>query len=175
MQPADLKTTLYRVAEQMVLAATTAPKGRGRDNLEAAILEREDLLRLADEMERIGRARDAGAFVRDAGNLRDHVHVAVLLGTRYQTLGLKYCGLCGFADCAANEAAHGVCVFCPGDLGIAVGSAVSVASQARADNRILYTLGLAAVKLQVLGPEVRFALGIPLTATAKSPFFDRKA
>jgi uncharacterized ferredoxin-like protein len=66
-------------------------------------------------------------------------------------------------------------VFCPGDLGIAVGSAVSVASQARADNRILYTLGLAAVKLQVLGPEVRFALGIPLTATAKNPFFDRKA
>ena len=52
MHPADLKTTLYRVAEQMVLAATTAPKGRGRDNLEAAILEREDLLRLADEAHR---------------------------------------------------------------------------------------------------------------------------
>lgn len=175
MQPVDLKTILYHVAEQMVLAAVTAPKGRGRNNLEAAILEQEDILRLADEMERIGRAHDAGAFIRDAGNLRDQVHIAVLLGTRYQTLGLKYCGLCGFANCAANEAAHGVCVFCPGDLGIAVGSAVSVAARAHADNRVLYTLGLAAVKTQLLGPEVRFALGIPLTATAKNPFFDRKS
>jgi uncharacterized ferredoxin-like protein len=173
MKTADLNAILHRVAEQMVLAATTAPKGRGRNNLEAVILEREDLLRLADEMERIGREQGAAAFTRDAGNLRDHAHVAVLLGTRFQTLGLKYCGQCGFANCAANEAAHGVCVFNPCDLGIAVGSAVSVASQAHADNRIMYTVGLAALGLRLLGSEVRFALGIPLSATGKNPFFDR--
>lgn len=174
MKPVDLHAALYRVAEDMVLAATTAPKARGISRLETAILEREDLLRLADEMEKIGREHDAAAFLRDAGNLREHAHVAVLLGTRYQTLGLKYCGLCGFANCAANEAAHGICVFCPEDLGLAVGSAVSLASQARVDNRVMYTLGMAALSLRLLGPEVRFALGIPLTATVKNPFFDRK-
>lgn len=174
MKSADLHAALLRVAENMVLAAVTAPKARGLSRLETAILERADLLRLADEMEKIGREHEAAAFLRDAGNLRDHAHVAVLLGTRYQTLGLKYCGLCGFANCAANEAARGVCVFCPEDLGLAAGSAVAVAAQARADNRIMYTLGMAALSLRLLGPEVRFALGIPLTATEKNPFFDRK-
>ncbi|MEW6517225.1 MAG: DUF2148 domain-containing protein [candidate division FCPU426 bacterium] len=174
MKTADLKGTLVRVAEQMVLAATTAPKGRGLMFLEAAIMERDDILRLAGEMEKIGNEQNAAAFTRDAGNLREHVQVAVLLGTRFQTLGLKYCGLCGFVNCADNEAHSGICVFNPGDLGIALGSAVSVAAQAHVDNRIMYTMGMAALSLQLLGPEVRLAFGIPLAATHKNPFFDRK-
>ncbi len=174
MQQANNPKALMSVAEQMVLAATTAPKGRGQDNLEIAILEREDILHAAEEMERIGKKHGVAAFLRDAGNLREHVSVAVLIGTRIQQLGLKYCGLCGFKDCDANRAANGICVFNPGDLGIAIGSAVSVAARFHADNRVMYTLGMSALALKWLGDEVRLAYGIPLTGTGKNPFFDRK-
>ena len=174
MQQETNPKALMHVAEQMVLAASTAPKGRGEDNLEIAILEREDILKAAEEMERIGQTHGVAAFTRDAGNLRDHVSLAVLIGTRIKQLGLKYCGLCGFKDCDANRAANGICVFNPGDLGIAVGSAVSVAARLHADNRVMYTLGMAALALKWLGEDVKLAYGIPLTGTGKNPFFDRK-
>ena len=60
-QETNIKALLH-VAEQMVLAASTAPKGRGEDNLEIAILEREDILKAAEEMERIGQAHGTAAF-----------------------------------------------------------------------------------------------------------------
>jgi len=166
--------TLMQIAERMILAATTAPKARGVDNLEMAILEREDIEKLAQEMERIGQAYEAPVFLRDAGNLKDHVQLAVLIGTKIEPLGLKYCGLCGFKNCAANREANGICVYNTGDLGIAIGSAVSVAARSHADNRVLYTLGMAALSLKLLGDEVKIAYGIPLTASSKNPFFDRK-
>lgn len=165
---------LLSVAEQMILAAHTAPKGRGLDNIEMAILERKDIEMLAEEMERIGSEKESPAFLRDAGNLKDHVQIAVLIGTKVEPLGLKICGLCGFENCDANRQAHAVCAFNTGDLGIAIGSAVSVAAQSRADNRIMYTLGMAALSKEVLGSDVKIAYGIPLTGTAKNPFFDRK-
>ena len=61
-----------------------------------------------------------------------------------------------------------------GDLGIALGSAASVAADHRADCRIMYTIGKAAVRLGLLGPEVEIAHGIPLSVTGKSIYFDRK-
>ncbi|MBN1596603.1 ferredoxin [candidate division FCPU426 bacterium] len=170
----NIQTGLLQVAERMILAATTAPKGRGVDNLEMAILERPDIEVLAAEMERLGQEHEAPVFVRDAANLREQVHIAVLIGTKVEPLGLKYCGLCGFPDCAANRAARGICAFNTGDLGIAMGSAVSVAARCHADNRVMYTLGMAALSLRLLGEEVKIAYGIPLTATGKNPFFDRK-
>jgi uncharacterized ferredoxin-like protein len=163
---------LKQVAERMALAARTAPKGRGKDLLAVAVLEGDDLARLADEMRRIGSERGSQTFLRDAENLRG-VRVALLVGTRKQTMGLKVCGLCGFGDCAGCEGAGATCVFNPGDLGIALGSAVSVAADCRADNRIMYTIGLAALSLGLLGPDVKIAFGVPLSATGKNPFFDR--
>ncbi len=38
----------------------------------------------------------------------------------------------------------------------------------------MYTIGMAAVQLELLGPEVKIAHGIPLSATGKNIFFDRK-
>lgn len=167
------KAALMSVAEKMVLAAVTAPKGKGVDTLEIAILEKEDLISLADEMERLGREKEVGSFLRDAGNLRDYAELAVLLGTKVQRLQLRYCGLCGFPDCESNRAADGLCAFNTGDLGIAIGSAVTVAGHHHADNRIMYTMGMAALSLKLLGDEVVVAYGIPLSASAKNPFFDR--
>lgn len=164
---------LRQVVEAMALAARTAPKGRGQDTLSLLVLEAEDIQKLADEMERLGNLHELPGFARDAANIRA-CHFALLLGTRIKTLGLKWCGLCGYKDCAANQAAHGVCIYNPHDLGIAIGSAVAVAAHAHADNRIMYSMGMAALSLNWLGEGVKIAMGIPLSATGKNPFFDRK-
>lgn len=168
------ETALMSVAEKMVLAAVTAPKGKGVDNMEIVILEKEDLLLLATEMERLGQVQEVPSFARDAANLKGHAGLAVLIGTKLKTMGLQFCGLCGHSNCAANEAAGGICSFNTGDLGIAIGSAVAVAGLHHADNRIMYTMGMAALSLKLLGEDVKIAYGIPLAAKAKNPFFDRK-
>lgn len=71
------------------------------------------------------------------------------------------------------QAAGALCSFNSGDLGIAVGSAVSVATDHRVDNRIMYSAGKAALELGLLGDGVAIAFGVPLSATGKNPFFDR--
>ena len=81
--------------------------------------------------------------------------------------------MCGFKNCAAKPE-NVPCVFNVNDLGIAIGSAVSVAADHRVDNRVMYTVGQAALELGLLGKDVKIALAIPLTAMSKNPFFDRK-
>jgi uncharacterized ferredoxin-like protein len=66
-----------------------------------------------------------------------------------------------------------VCVFAISDLGIAVGSAVSIAADHRADNRIMYSAAMSAIQLGFFSPEIKMAYAIPLSASGKSPFFDR--
>ena len=57
------------------------------------------------------------------------------------------------------------------DLGIALGSAVKQASKLNIDNRMMYTIGVAAKKTGLLDSDV--IIGIPLSVTGKSPYFDR--
>lgn len=66
------------------------------------------------------------------------------------------------------------CAFNTGDLGIAIGSAVSIAADNRVDNRVMYTVGQAALEMGILGEEVTVAYAIPLSSASKSPYFDRK-
>jgi len=58
------------------------------------------------------------------------------------------------------------------DLGIAVGSAVKVASDLNVDNRVMFTVGVAARALGYMRADV--VIGIPLSATGKNIYFDRK-
>ena len=60
------------------------------------------------------------------------------------------------------------------DLGIAIGSAVSVAADLRVDNRVMYSVGKAALNIGILGEDVKIAYGIPLSISGKNPFFDRR-
>ncbi|HSW35903.1 MAG TPA: DUF2148 domain-containing protein, partial [Candidatus Limnocylindrales bacterium] len=57
------------------------------------------------------------------------------------------------------------------DLGIALGSAVKTASLFNADNRIMYRIGVAALRKKLITGEI--AIGVPLSATGKSIYFDR--
>ena len=111
-------------------------------------------------------------YTRDGGNL-DEAPVAVLLGIRSKTLGLD-CGNCGFKTCGALKKAKGYCAFNITDLGIALGSAVNAASLHHADNRIMYSIGMAAKNLKLMGTKTKIIYGIPLSVTGKNIFFDRE-
>jgi uncharacterized ferredoxin-like protein len=164
---------LEQAAEAMCIAARTAPKARGLDLLEIAVIKGDSIKQLSDKMLKIGKQENNRTFLRDGESILEAAAL-VLVGTKTRYLGLKYCGFCGYAGCAEAEEARAVCAFNTGDLGIAVGSAVAVAADHRVDNRIMYSAGKAALELEMLGKEVCVAFGIPLSATGKNPFFDRK-
>jgi uncharacterized ferredoxin-like protein len=162
-------------ANAMCAAARTAPKACRIDHLDCAILTGADKDALAGEMRKIGSSltEDGKFFTRDADNV-DSAQAVVLIGAKYLPRGLgAMCQLCGFADCADCTKAGAACVFTAMDLGIALGSAVSLAADARIDNRIMFTVGKAAAALGLLG-EYKMVIGIPLSVSAKTPFFDRE-
>lgn len=165
---------LTKVAEKMLTAARTAPKGKGKDNITLAIADKDEIKLIAAKMQELAEKGIAPEFYnRDAENILAS-EVLVLIGTKIKPMGLSYCGLCGFENCAAKEKfPDHPCVFNTGDLGIAVGSAVSVAMDCRVDNRIMYSVGMAVRDMGILGEENKIILGIPLSSTGKSPFFDR--
>ncbi|HMM21177.1 MAG TPA: DUF2148 domain-containing protein [Selenomonadales bacterium] len=164
--------TVERIADLMCVAARTAPKGRGVDNLVTMIVKAREKDQLAEEMRRVARTSGAQFFERDAGCL-DKAAVVVLFGQKVSPLGVTPCGYCGYANCAECSKHNGLCAICTGDLGIAIGSAVSVAALHRADNRIMFSVGKAALNLDLFEEDVRLAYGVPLSVSGKSPFFDR--
>lgn len=167
--------TLKRIAMNMLIAARTAPKGKGMDTFVFCLAEEKDIKKLSDKMRSIGQQQNLPGFLRDAENILS-ASVVLLLGTVIKPAGLKKCGMCGFANCAEKEKQKNApCVFNVGDLGIAIGSAVSVAAEYRVDNRVMYTAGQAAMELGLLGEGVKVAYAIPLAAMSKNPFFDRAA
>ncbi|MDR1816401.1 MAG: DUF2148 domain-containing protein [Clostridiales Family XIII bacterium] len=168
------QSAILNLAYGVCAVARTAPKACGVDHLETAVLTGEDKDRLAAEMRKTGEAAgDEGKFFcRDADNV-DASGAVVLVGAKYQARGLgEMCRLCGFENCAACAKAGAACVFTAMDLGIALGSAVSMVADARIDNRLMFTIGQAAARLGLLG-EYKMIIGIPLSAAGKSVFFDR--
>jgi len=170
--PSPEAAALETVAELMCLAARTAPKARGVDNLVITIVRGEAKRRVTARMREVASADGVGFFARDADNC-DAAELVVLVGTKVGPLNIPHCGFCGFEDCAACAAAGARCAFNAGDLGIALGSAAAVAADHHADNRMMFSFGASAIDAGVLGDDVRLAVGIPLSATGKSPFFDR--
>jgi uncharacterized ferredoxin-like protein len=169
------KAAVMNAARSMLAAARTAPKTRGIDHIKTCIITGEEKGALADEMDRLSEILSYGFFVRDAICVRSSEAV-VLIGTTFDTRKLQEgCAYCNFENCTDCTDKNGVCVYDPMDLGIAVGSAVSVAADARIDNRIMFSAGKAALSLGYMDHDVKIAMAIPLSATGKSPFFDRKS
>ncbi len=168
-----VKETLRDVVSKMVVAARTAPKARGTDTFEIRVAEGESIRKLAERMVEIADEYDVPFFKRDAANILDSSFV-FLIGTTIRAIGLKKCSMCGFSGCEEKKRHPDVpCVFNTGDLGIAMGSAAAVCMDHRVDNRIMYTVGQAAMELGFFETDVRIAHGIPVSATSKNPFFDR--
>lgn len=174
MKEQDFKfQTILKIAQEMCLAARTAPKAKGIDLMEIAILANEEIKSISAKMLEIGKREDHPTFLRDGENILS-AEAIVILGTKRKTIGLRFCGFCGYPNCAEADKNNAICVYNPGDLGIAIGSAVSVAMDHRIDNRVMYTVGKAVVEMGLLGNEVKIAFGIPLSVSSKNPFFDRR-
>lgn len=161
-----------RVAQDMVAAALTAPKGCGVDNVDALIISGEEKDVLASHMRDIARETGEDFYERDAGNV-DNSHCVVIIAAMDNPIQLTNCGYCGFPDCAANRQAGASCAFNVTDAGIAIGSAVSVAADRRMDNRVLFSAGKAALRMNLFPEGTRVCYGIPLSTSSKSVFFDR--
>ena len=162
------------VAYKMLVAAKTAPKGKGVDIIEAAVLTGDEIKKVSDQLYHMVKNEGvADYFGRDAGNLLK-ASALFLIGTRIEPLGVEPCGNCGFKNCAEKRKFADVpCSFNTTDLGIAIGSAVGVAIDNRIDNRVMYTAGIAAKRLGIFGEEVKVIYAIPLSSSSKNPFFDR--
>ena len=161
---------VLNVARQMMTAARTAPKGKGVDIIEVALVTDEDIKKLSEQLISLSEEKGMKFFLRDADNILS-AECVLLIGTRELAQGLN-CGHCGFPTCA--ERSLGVpCAINSVDVGIAIGSACATAADHRVDTRVMSSAGLAAQRLDILkGCKQVFA--IPVSASSKNPFFDRK-
>lgn len=165
------------MAKIILTSARTAPKARGDDEILTGIVE--DKEALAREMEKVAQQRGEkfAFFQRDANNIRNSDCVT-LIGLQFKKpLGVN-CRACGF-DCASiltQPATEGdycgpVCSIRAIDLGIAIGSAAAAAKNLSIDNRVMYSVGVAARNLSLMDAQI--ILGMPLSVTGKNIYFDR--
>jgi len=171
---------LMQVANLMVISARTAPKAHGDDDILTMILTGKEKDSVADEMDKRGNQTGIENWKRDADNVKMSC-VLVLIGVDgFKSIGVN-CGGCGFKNCKEFKMATkntGTdydgqnCVFKVMDLGIALGSAVKTASMMNVDNRMFFHAGAAAKRLGFL--KCSLVVGIPISATGKNVFFDRR-
>ncbi|MBD3170344.1 MAG: hypothetical protein GF307_12745 [candidate division Zixibacteria bacterium] len=165
-------------AQFMEISARTAPKSLGQDYVLTKIIEKEKLEELAAEMDRIGKSSGRENYDRDANSIRNSGAVLFIGVKDAKEIGLN-CGACGFDTCAetrenrrkGNEFAGPICAFRLLDMGIALGSAVKTASIMNFDNRVMFRVAHAALNLGWVDWDC--VIGIPISATGKSVFFDR--
>lgn len=164
---------ILSAAEFMAASARTAPKTRGVDNIEVLAIDDEGARsRLIAKMKEISKNEDRPSVMRDASSITG-APVLLAIGVKSNPAGLD-CGFCGYKTCEGLRKTKGVCAYNSIDLGIAVTSACVSANQFHIDNRIMHSIGRACLDLKFFSPEVKQALGIPLSVTGKNPFFDRK-
>ncbi|MCC6016188.1 MAG: DUF2148 domain-containing protein [Desulfurococcaceae archaeon] len=157
-----IKDGVMLTAKLMVVAAKTAPKAKGVDNIVIKILDsKEELEVLAKKMEELAQVYGEDRWRRDADNVR-RSDVVVLIGCKVIDIGVETPRIWRLD---ANTVLSIV------NLGIAIGSAVKTASILNVDNRIMFTVGVAAQELGIIDAD--YVLGIPLSATSKNIYFDR--
>ncbi|MCC8199444.1 MAG: DUF2148 domain-containing protein [Tannerellaceae bacterium] len=161
---------MLHIARQMMTAARTAPKGKGIDIIEIAMVTGEEIRHLSEKMVQMGEETGLKFILRDAENILS-AEVILLIGTMQQTQGLN-CGHCGYPTCAGKPEVV-PCAINITDLGIAIGSACATASDLRVDTRVMFSAGWAAQQLCYLG-DCKCVMAIPVSASSKNPFFDRK-
>lgn len=161
---------VLQAARRMMTAARTAPKGKGIDIIEIAMVTDGDILRLSDEMIRIAAETGFKFLLRDAENIKS-ADAVVIIGTSQKVQGLN-CAHCGFDTCVEKPDLV-PCAINFVDLGIAIGSACATAADLRVDTRVMFSAGLAAQRLGLL-EDCKCVMAIPVSASSKNPFFDRK-
>lgn len=165
------KEHLLQVARQLMTAARTAPKAKGVDIIEIAVVTDDDIKRIADKLIELQPEMNMKFFLRDAENILQ-ADALLLVGTKTMVQSLN-CGYCGFASCAEKlEHPACPCHLNAVDVGIAIGSACAMAADLRVDSRVMFSAGFAAKRLGLLDCQSVYAL--PVSAGSKNPFFDRQ-
>ncbi len=165
---------VLEAAREVMLAVRTSPKTRGLDNMTILVADGEDKEKLAAKMDEINARSDGKrpTFVRDAKGLR-LASAALLVGMKVPAYGLN-CGWCGFPTCEEKGRNPAVpCAFPVIDLGIGAGVAAARLSDKHIDNRMMFSMGYAALQLGWFDKDVKVALGFPLSVSGKNPYFDR--
>lgn len=164
------KERVIAATNMMATAARTAPKGKGIDIIEIAIATDETIVEISQKLQQLGDATGMPFLFRDSENILQG-DALLLIGTRQQVQGLN-CGYCGFSKCELKPI-NTPCAINSTDLGIAIGSACSVAMDQRIDTRVMFSAGWAAQQMGLLeGCNQVYA--IALSCSSKNPFFDRK-
>lgn len=172
----DVQEAIKDVANLMGVAARTAPKSAGKDFVVVKTIYGEDVIKLAKEMVSYGEQMGKKNFDRDGDNVKNSLAVLLIGIKDAVSLGLN-CGACGYDQCSNRISHRGSefdgpqCAFRLLDMGIAIGSAVKTAGIMNVDNRIMYRAGVVAKKMGLIDAD--FAMGIPLSVTGKSIYFDR--
>jgi len=167
------KNASLKIVEFMAAAARTAPKTRGIDNIEIISIDDEPTrTKLIEKMKSISKRDNRPSMERDANSIGPSPAI-VVIGAKTNPSGLN-CGFCGYKTCEELKKTSGICTYNSIDLGIAVSSAAVTANQFHADNRVMYSIGMASLELKLFSADVKIALGIPLSITGKNPYFDRK-
>ena len=161
-------------AAKICAAARTAPKTRGMDGLVTCVLTGEDKSQLAAQMRKLADELDYAFFNRDADSV-DASDAVVLFGMEEVRRGLDAgCQYCHFESCADCTEKDGLCAWDAVDLGIAIGSAAASAADSRVDSRVMFSVGRSAMSLGLPMQDATLVLGVPVSISGKSPYFDRK-
>jgi uncharacterized ferredoxin-like protein len=168
---------LRLVADLMAIAARTAPKAAGKDFVVVRVIEGDAVQSLAHEMCEYGVRTGKKNFDRDGSNVAASDAV-VLIGIKDAKSVALNCSACGVEECnqlpinsTEGEFSGPQCGMRMLDLGIALGSAAKTAGMLNVDNRIMYRAGVVARAMGLIDADV--VMGIPLSATGKSIYFDR--
>ena len=187
------KDAVREAAKIIGISIRTAPKSAGADDILYKILSDAQKSALVCELK-----KTASLLIKENNDERikkaveldwhsdtdalDKSDCVIIIGVRgKKPLGFN-CGGCGFRGCQEFLAAKPPqTIFMPGpfcmfkllDLGIALSSAAKTASSLNIDNRIMYRVGLAAYSLGLL-EDCNPVIGLPLSASGKNIFFDRK-
>ena len=162
-------------AARICAAARTAPKTKGMDGLVTCVVTGEEKDRLSAQMRKLASELNYAFFSRDADNV-DASAAVVLLAMHEKRRGLDAgCRYCHFADCAECAEKDGLCAWDAIDLGIALGSAAATAADLRVDSRVMFSVGRTAMSLGLPDKDATLVMGIPVSISGKSPYFDRKS
>lgn len=180
-----MKEVSEMAVKLMAASARTAPKAGGKDFIEIVVITREDeLKRIADAMKGYAPKSTNEAFwLRDASNI-EHSQALLLIGLAKPVTAGYDCGACGYPTCAEFAKERQIkdkemgysgphCVMRMMDIGVALSSAAKTASLLNVDCRVQQRVGAAARAIGLIKGEV--VMGIPVSITGKSIYFDRQA
>ena len=168
----------------MAASARTAPKAGGKDFIEIVVItEKDDLQRIAEAMKGYApQSSNEPFWLRDASNI-ENSDALVLVGLKEFNVAGYDCGACGHSSCAEFKEHREIletemgykgpqCALRMMDIGVALASAAKTAGLLNVDSRVQQRVGAAARALGTIQAEV--VMGIPISITGKSIYFDRK-